>query len=270
MKLVTIDLSECSKLIELSSMSFANTSIESVKLPKSIKHFRQNIFRNCTKLKHNFNFTSNIEDFHNSIFIYCYVIYNVDPDCVKYKYFQGCIYNSKFTALIAVSSNIEQIEYHSNITAIAGCAFSASKVIEIKLPDTVTTMEIWGLHMIANVNKVILSSGLNVLNQFDISNLGNLEILIIPEGFQIMNTECLKALPKLKEIILPNSLRTISTRSVVGVNLLSHAISFNSSYINEYVRGGFPRRIFNQKCPTITGKPLYIPFSYLSVLVLLI
>ena len=139
---------------------------------------------------------------------------------------------------------------------IKTCAFSASSVTEVKLPDSVNALEIWAFHNVVSLKTLVLSSNIKEINESVIHTNPNLERIVMSEGVQKLKQGSICNNAKLLCLILPSSLTDVDPKSVQLCPRIFYTHHLHKELIEMYCIGGFPRRSLLQplKCTQSSSK----------------
>lgn len=240
-KLTNIDLSICTKLLQIHQEAFRECSIAILKLPPSLNRIASNAFA-YNEFNLSFFISLNLGLIHFSCFANSYLIYDVDSEHPTYKFFKGCVYDQFYNKILAASSNLTEIEFHPNVSQVENSAFATSLISSITLPDSITEISKWGIHTARNLEKLILSPNIQSLPQSAVYSLPQLRELIIPEGIKQIPNGAFINLPKLLYLSLPST-ATIAINAFQKIRVKS-AYVVNQTKIQEYVAGGIPSTAF--------------------------
>lgn len=268
-KLIYIDLSPCSKLNFIGSFAFAYcTQLEKIEFPESIAIIATSAFR-FTNLYQNFNLHKNFVNIYFSSFANTSINFTINPDVTLYRMYNGCVYNSDYTALLAVSYNVTTNIYHPNVTFFAVCAFSMSSLKTVVIPDTVTKLDTHAFHISPHIEVLVFNSNLENLTFKAANWLNNLRQVIIPEGVKYISSQSIFGNPKLEQITLPSS-ATVEKDAFVPGNSIKVATLKNLSKIPDYVNAGIPRRAFFpiQTCRMIADNNYHLNLIVLIFIVI--
>ena len=133
------------------------------------------------------------------------------------------------------SGSIIYVEFPEGITACNSVNIwgkTEPNVVEIVLPDTVTTIGYSAFEGVKQLKKVTMSKNIKTIDQFAFYSATNLETVIFPEGCALttISTACFESCSKLANVNLENcqSLKTLGDRTFNGCTAIDRLSLPNS------------------------------------------
>ena len=169
-------------LEEIGFRAFSGTSLERVKLPKSLSKIE--CFTDCKNLKH-IEIPDNITEIGWLAFGGCGALESITiPEGVKKigeRSFEGC-------------TNLQQINLPEGLDGIGSGAFSGCKAIE----------------------SITIPAGVKEIGDSSFANCSNLQQINLPEGLEKIGSYAFRDTNNLSEIIIPESVKTIGSWAFSG------------------------------------------------------
>lgn len=262
-KLERINLEVCTELKTIGLGAFRYCNLTTIKLPTKISDLGYQTFRN-NLLVFTLQINSYLTCFDGTTFFGT----NISYELTESKYYcliDGCVYSADKKILIAVATSVKSIEFPSELTRIRGSSFSSSTLTEIKLPDSVTTLDEWAIHWANSVKTLILSCNVRSINKNVIAYNSELERIVIPEGVTELKGTSIISNPKLRIVIFPSTLTSVAVGSVSSCKKILYVSHFHKELISVYHKGGFPLKALLQplKC-TSASKRFNPQFCFIS------
>lgn len=182
----------------ITSYTFADSHIEKITLPESLKEIQSYAFERCSKLEE-INIPSSVNTIGSCAFYDCYKIKNISiPQGIKtieYYTFHYC-------------KGLQQVQLPQNLLAIESSAFeSTDYLFDIDLPDTLQKLDSYAFRY-SGICQIRIPGGVKEIESSVFYSCKNLHFLMLGEGVE--KIEGFHECPKLEYAVLPSSLVEIS------------------------------------------------------------
>ena len=209
-KLKKVDMSGLNDLTEIPEYYFRESTIEEIKLPKSITIIGKEAFNNSEKLK-SINLeeldklTEIPENCFNGLLSIEQIKLPTSITSIGKKAFSGC-------------ENLKSVNLQdTSIITIGKSAFSFCKLLqEVILPSTLKTIEPSAFSNCDSITKLELPKGLETIEDEAFSGCASLTTIKLPETVTTLGDNAMQYCEKLEKVYLPESLTTIGDRVFIN------------------------------------------------------
>lgn len=217
-KLKHIDLTNANFVTDGTSNEFAAmiwrkaTSLETVKLPKSLKKIGDGAFSQCP------NLTS--VTIHNGVtyiggyaFAGCNKLFNITlPESIEFieeAAFQGC-------------SSLQSIKIPHKVTKIGAMAFrDCYNLSSVIIPKGIVTIPIYAFNNCKSLSHLTIPNGVTSIGASAFYGCSGLMSITIPNGVTSIGESAFRGCSGLKSITIPNSVTSIGLFALSGCNNLT-------------------------------------------------
>lgn len=196
---------------EINYIAFAETDIERVVIPKSIRRIQQDAFRDCKKLR-SVQFSGNIERMEEDCFINCsslekiYLpehVENIERAC-----FQGC-------------TSLKDFKLPENMTEIPSSMFEGCTCLTtLKLPPNITKIGYNSFSYCTGLKEIVLGKNVSDVDWEAFKNCTNLYSLTITNPKMTIGSEAFGRCSSLRIINLPSSDYKLEDSGFIGCTSL--------------------------------------------------
>jgi len=197
-------------IITIESYAFFKSDLKSLYIPVNVNTIKSNAFANCKNLE------SITVDDNNSVFA------DYDSNAIINK-------NNYFLVLGCKETIIPSV-----VRVIGGNAFEGSGIVQIDIPNNVTTILNSAFVGCQFLEKVILPNTLASISAYTFANCDSLESIIIPDTVESINSYAFSSCTNLTSITLSSNLKTIGVgafhkcRALTSIELPSTLTEINN------------------------------------------
>ena len=190
----------------------ANTVIEQVILPSTIRIIGANAFKGCAKLERISNLTA-VEELGYAAFEGCASLRELElPETINFlggNAFKGCAALQK----VRLPKNLDKV----TVSLFDGCA----ALTEVVLPERITAIYDYAFRDCKMLASVELADGLETVGLGAFTNCKGISELILPEGVKEIDSFAFRNCTKLSKIYIPATAKSIRPDAFNGCKKLT-------------------------------------------------
>ncbi len=187
------------------------TSLSSANIPAGVKSIGYQAFWNCTSLQ-GVAIPAGVTSLNSSQFTGCTGLTWLEWNAVN------CPNNGGMP-----TANIERVSIGDGVTVLPDNFLYQSKITEIDIPESVTTIRYRALRECAGLTEVTLPSGLTTLGSESLSHCTSLRSIVIPDGVTAISDYTFFGCTSLENAVLPANCTSIGSYAFYGCTSLSSA-----------------------------------------------
>lgn len=215
-----------------------NNTLKNIVLPNSLKSIGESAFARCSGIIE-ILIPNSITSIGAGAFMYCtnLIDFRVNIDNSFYSIVDGVLFSKNGSTLILYPSG-KQADYiiPNNVTSIEDFAFKTTRVLNITIPSSVTSIGIYTFSGCNELISVSIPNTITTISEGMFSSCSSLTNVNIGTGVTTIGEYAFSSCSSLKNINLQSSVLTIGTRAFSDcIGLLSISIPNSVTQINEGV-----------------------------------
>lgn len=232
---------------EINYIAFAETDIERVVIPKTIRRIQRDAFRDCKKLK-SVQFCGNIDRMEEECFINCssleriYLPLHVEK--IERACFQGC-------------TSLREFKLPENMTEIPNSMFEGcTSLTSLELPPNITSIGYNSFSYCTGLKEIILGKNISDVGWEAFKNCTNFYSLTITNPNMSIGSEAFGRCSSLRTINLPTANYILEDSGFIGCTSLDKNKLKHTEY-GEYLEKRWKDDVKSEKIRKLREKKWY-------------
>lgn len=212
---------------EINYIAFAETELETISLPNTLKRIDTAAFRDCKSLVR-VDFPAKMESIKEDAFCRCVKLKSIRlPEYV----------DSLERAIFAGCSSLEHFILPKNIEAIPSSMFAGCvSLTTIDFPSHITMIGYYSFEGCQGISKIELGNNIQSVDTGAFAKCTGIESLVIKNANIKLSSECFDDCKSLKNIQKPSSTFTLEDSCFVGCNNLDKKIALKQTKFGDYLK----------------------------------